>query len=135
MKQQLTITFSVTATGRKEKPIVIWKSKNPRCLRRFDKSLRPVTYFSQAKAWMTGDILESILSKLNRQMVSKNCKILLFMDNAGCHPEKLRTKFSNIQICFCLPTPPLFCNPWTWVSSIISRSTIGNYFCNTSSQT
>ena len=97
MKQRLT---TVTATGRKEKPIVLWKAENPRCLRKFDKSLLPVTCFSQAKAWMTGDILESILSKLNRQMVSKNCKILLFMDNAGCHPEELRTKFSNIQICF-----------------------------------
>lgn len=82
---------------------MIWKSENPRCLRRFDKSLLPVTYFSQAKAWMTGDILDSILSKLNRQMVGKNCKILLFMDNAGCHPEELHTKFSNIQICFLPP--------------------------------
>ena len=102
-KQRLTIAFFVTATGRKEKPIVIWKSENSRCLRQFDKSLFPVTYFSQAKAWMTGDILESILSKLNRQMVSKNRKILLFMDNAGGHPEELRTKFSNIQICFLPP--------------------------------
>ena len=99
-KQWLTIAFFVTATGKKEKPIVIWKSENPRCLRRFDKSHLPVTYFSQPKAWMTGDILESILSKLNRQMINKNRKILLFMDNAGCHPEKLCGKFSNIHICF-----------------------------------
>ena len=118
----------------KEKPIVIWKSENSRCLRRFDKSLLPVTYFSQAKAWMTGDILESILSKLNRQMVSKNGKILLFMDNAGCHPEELRQNFQTFRFVFCLPTPPLFCNLWTWVSSIISRPTISNYFCDTSSR-
>ena len=112
MKQRLTIAFFfVTATGRKEKPIVIWKSENPRCLRQFDKSLLPATYFSQAKAWMTGDILESILSKLNRQMVSKNHKILLFMDNAGCHPEELRTKFSNIQICFSPPNTTSILQP------------------------
>ena len=49
---------------------------------------------------MIGDIMGTILSKLNRQMISINRKILLFMDNAGCHPEELCDKFSNIQICF-----------------------------------
>ena len=43
--------------------------------------------------------METILSKLNRQMISTNRKILLYMDNVGCHPEELRDKFSNIQIC------------------------------------
>ena len=99
MKQWMTVSFFVNASGKKERPIVIWTSENPRCLHRFDKSLLPVTYFSQPKAWMTGDIMETILSKLNRQMISTNRKILLFMDNAGCHPEELHM-FSNIQICF-----------------------------------
>ena len=99
-KKRLTVAFFVNAAGNKEKPIVIWKSQNPRCFRGFDKSLLPVTYFSQPKAWMTGDIMEAILSKLNRQMISTNRKILLFMDNAGCHPQELCDRFSNIQICF-----------------------------------
>ena len=86
MKQRMTVAFFVNASGKKERPIVIWTSENPRCLRWFDKSLIPVTYFSQPKAWMTGDIMETILFKLNRQMISTNRKILLFMDNAGCHP-------------------------------------------------
>ena len=51
----MTVAFFVFATGLKEKPIVIWKSENPRCLRRFDKSILPVDYYSQGKAWMTGD--------------------------------------------------------------------------------
>lgn len=29
MKQQMTIAFVIIATGKKEKPIVIWKSANP----------------------------------------------------------------------------------------------------------
>ena len=36
-------------------------------------------------------------------MVCKDRKVLLFMDDAGCHPEELRTKFSNILICFLPP--------------------------------
>ena len=99
-KQRITVAFFVSAAGVKEKPIVIWKSANPRCLKRFDKSLLPVTYFDQKKAWMTGDIMEAVLGKLNRQLASKKRSILLLMDNAGCHPEHLETKFSNIKICF-----------------------------------
>ena len=58
-KQRITVAFFVTAAGTKESPVVIWKSENPRCLKGFDKSLLPVHYFSQKKAWMTGEILES----------------------------------------------------------------------------
>ena len=43
-KHRLTVAFFVSAAGVKEKPIVIWKSANPRCLKVIDKSLLPVTY-------------------------------------------------------------------------------------------
>ena len=36
-KQRVTIAFFVTAAGKKEKPIFIWKAENPRCLSRFEK--------------------------------------------------------------------------------------------------
>ena len=85
-KRRMTITFFVTASGSKEKPVVIWKSKNPTCIQRFDKSALPVTYLDQKHAWMTGEILEEILSKLNRRLSVSNRFILLLLDNAGCHP-------------------------------------------------
>lgn len=99
-KQRFTVAFFVTASGKKETPVVIWKAENPRCLKRFDKALLPVDYYSQKKAWMDGEIMESILAKLNRRLSSKSRSILLMMDNAGCHPEDLKTKFSNIKVCF-----------------------------------
>ena len=99
-KHRITVAFFVSAAGVKEKPIFIWKPANPRCLKRFDKSVLPVTYFDQRKAWMTGDIMEAILSKFNHKLSSTNRSILLLMDNAGCHPEYLEKKFSNIKICF-----------------------------------
>ena len=99
-KQRFTVAFFVTASGKKEKPIVIWNVENPRCLKRFDKTLLPVDYFSQKKAWMDGHIMESILAKLNRRLSSSGRSILLMMDNAGCHPEDLKAKFSNINVCF-----------------------------------
>ena len=99
-KQRFTVAFFVTASGEREKPIIIWKAANPRCLKRFDKAVLPVDYYSQKKAWMDSDILETILVKLNRRLSSNGRSILLFIDNAGCHPSDLRGKFSNINICF-----------------------------------
>ena len=100
-KKRMTVAFFVSASGWKEsKPIVIWTSENPRCFKKCKKSDLPVTYYSQKKAWMTGDIMNDILSKLNRQLSRNSRHILLLMDNAGCHPEDLTTKFSNIKTCF-----------------------------------
>ena len=99
-KQRFTVAFFVTASGKKERPVVIWKAENPRCLKRFDKALLPVDYYSQKKAWMDGKILESILTKLNHRLSSSSRSIILLMDNAGCHPEDLKTKFRNIKVCF-----------------------------------
>ena len=78
----------ICTSGMKEKPIAIAKSENPRCLKGFDKSLLPVTYFSQKKAWMTGEILRPFLLNSFHQ----NRSFLLLLDNAGCHFEHLTTK-------------------------------------------
>ena len=41
-KQRLTIVFIVNAAGGKETPVVIWKSKKPRCFGGIVKSQLPV---------------------------------------------------------------------------------------------
>ena len=102
-KQRLTVAFFVNAAGEKEKPVVIWRSENPRCLRQFEKISLPVAYYHQKKAWMTGEIMEAILGRLNNKLSHSNRSILLLMDNAGYHPQYLKTKFSNIKICFLPP--------------------------------
>ena len=61
--------------------------RNSKCLRKFDKSALPVDYFGQKKAWMTEEITDAVLTKLNRRLSRSNRSILLLMDNAGCHPE------------------------------------------------
>lgn len=99
-KHRITICFIVNAAGGKEKPIVIAKSENPRCFRRFEKSLLPVTYYSQKKSWMSGNILDSILTKLNHRFATNHRKVAMLMDNAGCHPEDIKNNNSNIKIIF-----------------------------------
>ena len=57
----------VVALGYKKKTVFIWKPENPRCLWGFVKSCLPVSYYIQSKAWMSGEILEDILTTLKVQ--------------------------------------------------------------------
>ena len=78
----------------------IWKSENPCCFKHVKKDQLPVDYYSQSKAWMKGIILHDVLGKLNRHLKRTKRSILLLMDNAGCHPEDVKGKFSNIKVVF-----------------------------------
>ena len=59
---------------------------------RMSKSQLPVSYYSQKKSWMTGEILNQILSKINHKLTVEKRSILLLMDNAGCHPTDIEEK-------------------------------------------
>ena len=66
-------------------------------------STLPVHYYSQSKAWMNGEILDKVLTKLNRKFSSQHQNVALLLDNAGCHPEELKGKYSNIKLTFLPP--------------------------------
>ena len=102
-KQRFTITFIANAAGEKESAIVIWKAEKPRCFKSVDMPKLPVQYFSQPNAWMTGEILDKVLTRLNHRLSSCSRSIVLLMDNAGCHPHDLKEKYSNIRIVFLPP--------------------------------
>ena len=125
MMVALLVALFVNAAGEKETLVMIWKSENLWCFKGIDKSKLAVSYFSQQKSWMTGEILDDVLTKLNRQLSAKQRSILLMMDNAGCHPPDLKDKYSNIKILFLLPRNY---SHWILESSKISRSTITVFF-------
>ena len=48
--------------------------------------------------WMNTEIMRTIMSKSNYQLKRNDKDILLFMDNAPCHPQTLSGQFSNITV-------------------------------------
>ena len=59
---------------------------------------------------MTSEIMDSVLTKINRKMAAAKRNILFFMDNAPCHPENLVVSYSNIKVLFYLKTLRKDCN-------------------------
>ena len=99
----MTIAFFVNAAGEKAvEPLVVWRSKKPRCFKNIKCLSRPhgIYYYSNPKAWMTTEIMTSVLEKINRQMEAAKRKIMLFMDNAPCHPESLSERYCSIKVVF-----------------------------------
>ncbi|XP_068712181.1 tigger transposable element-derived protein 6-like [Montipora foliosa] len=101
-KQRNMWAFFVNAAGEKEDPIVIGQSERPRCFKALKDASRPYKchYFANKKAWMNSDLMTDILMSLNRHLQLRQRKIMLFMDNAPCHPADLQDKLSNINIVF-----------------------------------
>lgn len=101
-KERVTILLGANLTGNdKLKPLVIGKSKKPRCFNGINMSTLPVTYEANKKAWMTCDIFNEWLSNWNRKLQVQNRKVLLFIDNCPAH--NLTGNFSNIEIQFLPP--------------------------------
>lgn len=102
-KQRFTVAFFVNAAGEKvDEPIVIGKSKVPRCFKKLKDPSRPadVHYFANPKSWMTSEIMVAVLTRLNRKLSSEKRKVILFLDNATCHPESMKDQFSHIKVVF-----------------------------------
>lgn len=99
-KERLTILLCASMTGEKLMPLVIGKAARPRCFKGLDIDKFPVEWASNSKSWMTRDIMNSWLEKLDRLMQRKNRKIVLFIDNAACHQ---RLTLQNIELVFFPP--------------------------------
>ena len=78
-KERFTITLVANAAGGKQSAIVIWKAEKPQCFQGVDMSKLLVHYFSQFNAWMTGDILDSVLTRLNHRLSSCSRSIVLLI--------------------------------------------------------
>ena len=89
-KPRMTVMFIVASDGSFAfEPTVVWRSKLTRCFKSLKDASRPISvyYLLNKKAWIHSDIMESILQRLDRRMNQEKPKVILFWENATCHPE------------------------------------------------
>lgn len=101
-KERVTIMLAANMNGtEKIKILVIGKSKKPRCFRGV-KSL-PVDYKSNKRAWMTGQIFEEWMVKLDKKFTAAGRKVIFFVDNCPAHPKDIQSKLKSIELAFFPP--------------------------------
>ena len=103
-KKRCTVALFVAANSSKVcEPIVVWRSKKPRCFKKLKNIYRPhgVYYFANAKAWMTTEIMQEGL-KMNKTMIAEGGNILLFLENSPSHPGILQEGLKNLKLEFLL---------------------------------
>lgn len=99
-KARVSVLLATNLDGSKKlRPLVIGKSKSPRCLR--NALSLPVTYRSNTKAWMTGELFSKWLSSWNDDLISEGRKVCLLVDNCSSH--RCSASFSNIELRFLPP--------------------------------
>ena len=102
-KLRITCAIFVSLAGDKVcEPIVIGRSKHPRCFKKLKDRTRPLgaQYFSSKKAWMNTEIMETVLRRLDRKFANEDRNVRLFLDNATCHPPTLQDGLIRIELKF-----------------------------------
>ena len=84
-KERLTVLIEASAAGEKLPLSVIDRSKRPRC---FDKLLMlPCDYDFSRRAWMTRQLWQKIVEKLERKTKNEKRKIALIVDGVTTHKQ------------------------------------------------
>lgn len=107
-KERLTVMLCVNLIGEFEKPLIIGKSKKPRCFKNVDIKRLDPHWEANKKAWMTRSIMTEWLMWFDENMKKQKRKIILFLDNATSHPD---LKLQNINLVFLPPNTTSHCQP------------------------
>ena len=97
-KERITVLLGCNAVGNNLKPLAIGKSARPRCFQ--GANMAEKDYHANKNAWMTSNIFEEWVRKLNNKMVIQCRHILLVLDNRTAQPH---IELSNIKL---LTLPP-----------------------------
>ena len=95
-KDRVTLLLGGNAAGFKLKPLLIYRSKNPRAPKKVNKHTLPVYYRFNTKAWMTQALFEDwyancFIPQVRQYLLEKGLpfKVLLCLDNAPGHPQHI----------------------------------------------
>ncbi|XP_051784749.1 tigger transposable element-derived protein 4-like [Erpetoichthys calabaricus] len=107
-KDRLTLLLACNMDGsEKLPPLVIGKSKEPRCFKNVKKL--SVAYEANCNAWMTSEGWLQWLKKLNNSMWSKRQQIVLLCDDCAAQSDDIR--LTNIKLVFMPPNTTSLIQP------------------------
>jgi hypothetical protein len=119
-KDRLTLLLGGNAAGDfKLKPFLVYHSENPRAFKGKVKTLLPVIWRFNSKAWVTGTIFQdwfcSAFVPAVKYLLKNNLasKCLLLLDNAPGHPRCVGGLFPEIKVVFLLPNNTSLLQQWT----------------------
>ncbi|KGL72927.1 Tigger transposable element-derived protein 4, partial [Tinamus guttatus] len=85
-RERVTVVVGTNADGSEKLPLlVIGKSRSPRCFRGA-KSL-PVDYEANEMAWMTTEVFEQWVHKLDERFQAQQRRVVIFVDPLPAHSE------------------------------------------------
>ena len=95
-KERMTVAVCANMDGtEKLELLVIGKFQNPICFKNVKKL--PVEYLANKKAWMTSDIFEDWLRKLDKKFAREGRKVLMLVDNCPAHPKTQNLKAVTLK--------------------------------------
>ena len=126
-KDRPTVLLCGSASGEKLMPLVIGRSTNPRCFKRGHMTSLRVTYESNNKACMTGELFAAWMRRVDNRMRRQNRPILLFLDNCGAHPHM---ELENVKVVFLPPNTTSKLQP---MDAGIIQNTLSSWWTQTAS--
>lgn len=108
-EDRLTLLLCCNASGEfMAKPLLVYRSLNPRALKNVNKNTLPVYWKVNLRAWITENLFKDcfsncFVSSVELYLRQKNFsfKTLLPLDNAPCHSQN--STDPNVRIVFLLP--------------------------------
>lgn len=118
-KDRYTLLLCANASGTfRCKPMLVYKSENPRALKHKQKHHLPIFWKSNKSAWVTKIIFQdwfknSFIGEVKEFLTQKNLafKVLLLLDNVGSHDESLQTIHPDIEVVFLPPNTTSLLQP------------------------
>ncbi|XP_045686721.1 tigger transposable element-derived protein 4 [Phyllostomus hastatus] len=96
-KDRITLVVGTNMDGSEKLPLlIIGKNRNPHCFKGI-KSL-PVYYEANKMAWMTSDVFEQWMRKLDEKFQAQQRRVVIFVDSFPAHPEVKDLK--SIELAF-----------------------------------
>ena len=96
-KDRITLVVGTNMDGSEKLPLLlIGKNRNPHCFRGI-KSL-PVCYEANKMAWMTADVFEQWMQKLDERFQAQQRRVVIFIESSPAHPEVKNLK--SIELAF-----------------------------------